>query len=165
MDFGIKVSADESDALEAAAEDLLLSTTYPFAKIDSSNDTSFRNILLSFNQDVPQPSGVGTDLYRDTVVYSFEHGYDYAPSYWSLIQVVVPPSSVTFSQERFQDTGVIGGITAFDSASLTVKVDDERVYLVVTKYKDTAFGGGNVNLVPCTLRVRLFVFVEELEDQ
>lgn len=163
-DYGFKVSDTDVDALDAELAQLLLSTTYPFAKIDTSEDTSFRNITLRFNTDPPEPSGVFPDVYKDTIVYSFEHPYDYTPSFWSLIKVTSPASNTPFYQTVFQDYGVIKGTSAFSEAQVKIKADADRIYVIVTKYKDSGAGGIDSNLVGAVIRIRLFVFVEDVGE-
>lgn len=162
MDYGIKISDTETDVLDADLEHLLLTTEYPFAKLDTSNDVSFRNIFVRFNTNPPNPGGAFPDTDRETTVYTFAHGYDYAPATWALIQTVSPAVGATFYQSIAQDSGVISAIGVDTSATLTVKADDENINLVVNKYFDNFLGGSAINIVGVTVRIRLFVFVESL---
>jgi hypothetical protein len=163
MDYGIKISDTETDVNKAELDQLLLSSRYPFAKLDTSNEVSFRNIQLRMNQDTPNPAGTSPNTVTDTVVYQFAHGYDYTPAYWSLIQVLAPPTSVVFYQDIFQDDGVIGQTSPFSVSSLSVQVDEDNVYVIVSKYLDTGLGGSAMSLIGTVLRIRLFVFVENID--
>lgn len=87
-DYGAKVSADGYDAREATAvNQLLLSSSYPFSKIDTQNTNGFTTVNLTFNNDPPESIG-GTVT---TKVYSFTHGYTYKPQYWVTANVSVLP--------------------------------------------------------------------------
>ena len=141
-DFGIKVSVEGVDVSTATGKDLLLNMQYPHTKIDTTNDNSFQNILLTFNNDPPDAPANGS---TDTEVHSFEHGYDYLMAYWALVQVVTPPASVIFYQDFFQQEGSIGQLTAFDNARFYVKADDSKIYFHVEKSKNSGLGGMDVD--------------------
>ncbi len=163
-DFGIKVSEEGFDAQDAEVDNLLLTTAYPHAKIDTSNQTSFRNYLITFQNDIPNPVGTFPNVYRDTLVHSFEHGYDYTPAYWSLCEVVIPPSGAAYYQRIFQDSGLIGTPVVGSEAYFNVKVDHEKVYFIATKYLNTGIGGTALSIAGAQLRLRLFVFVEHIKQ-
>lgn len=156
-DYGIRVSAEDQDAFEASGQNLLLTTEYPFAKLDTTNEVSFQNVLLTFITNPPEPS-VGTSL--TTTVYSFAHGYDYIPSAWHLVTIVTPKSGTSFDQDYFQDLGIIAQNTVADSAVFYVDVDATTVYYRVTKNLDTGFGGTANDITGMQLRIRSYIFVE-----
>lgn len=161
-DFGIKVSFPDTDAAEAEQAQLLLSSRYPFAKLDTQKEISFKNYLFRFVSNPPDPVGTSPNFYRETQVYSTEHGYDYIPAVWALVSVVTPVTGAVFYQDYFQDGGVISAKTAFDDTEFYVRATNENVTFHVNKYLDTVSGGIANNLIGCTLRVRLFVFAEDI---
>lgn len=156
-DYGIRVSLEDQNVFEATGQELILSTANPFAKLDTTNDVSFQNVLLTFLTNPPEPS-VGTEL--TTTVHSFAHGYTYIPSAWHLVTIVTPKSGTSFDQDYFQDSGVIAQNTAFDGVTFFVEVDATMVYYKVTKFLDTGSGGSANDITGMQLRIRSYVFVE-----
>lgn len=158
-DYGLIVTGDGYDALTAEQSQQLLNTRYAHAKLDISNDRSFQNIRLNFINNPPEPSGVFPDENRTTLVATFEHGYDYTPSYWSLINTITPAVGAVFWQEYFQDEGVIGAHSASDDALFYIEVTATNVNFYVRKFYNNVFGTPN-NLVGCQLLIRLYLFAE-----
>lgn len=169
-DFGIKVSSEKTDVFKAKGKDLLLTSQYPFHKLDVENVVSFQNISLLFVSDPPNPDGtIQTSL--TTNVYTFKHGYNYVPATWLLAQravgagVVTDPTSNRYSAYFYE-----GGLIAADNtsdlspyAALDYVVDSENITLSVTKYYDAVFGFGSpVNISGYSLDIRIYVFVEDL---
>lgn len=161
MSFDFKLSKDGVNVLDATEEELLLSLDKPLAKLDTANEVSFQNIRLNFATDPPEPNAT-TVIYADTLVYEIEHGYDYIPSFWSLIRVMNPPNAgVPFSQAYFQDSGVVSGVNAFTLASFSVKATDTKIQFWIQKYRDV---GSPVNpLIGLILQIRLYVFADDLQ--
>jgi hypothetical protein len=160
--FGIKVSAPEKDVLTSADADLLLNITDPLTKLDVSNDVSFRNITLTFVNNPPEPSGIFPDIYATTLVYSFNHGYDYVPATWFLIQVVLPVSGSIFYQSYFQDGGLVDSNSAFDEALFYVQVTATAVNFYIRKYYNSGAGGSPNDITGLVLKIRSYVFVEDI---
>lgn len=161
-DFGIKVSRVNSDIATAAGADILMNVTYPFAKLDTSNTKSFQNIILTFENDPPEPTGAGADIYLDTLVYSFNHGYTYTPSFWNLIQITTPVAGTNFDQDYFQEVGVVAATTAADGVAFFTEVTDTAVNYYIEKYYDSAGFGSTNDITGLQLTIRPYVFVEDL---
>lgn len=158
-DVGARVSATDKDALTSTGKDLLLSS-YPLTKLDVSKTVSFQNINLIFINDPPEPPGLSGTL--NTQVYSFAHGYSYVPATWFLIQVITSPVGSNFTQNYFQDNGIIGAHTAFDEATFYAKTDVTNVYFYVGKTVNSGLGGVANNLVNTRLKIRSYVFTEDV---
>ena len=160
-DYGIKISKEDTDVFTSQGADVLLSSSYPFAKLDTTKDVSFRNTLITFLNNPPEPTGVGADVSKTTLIYSFAHGYSYTPSAWHLMNIVVPVPSTAFDQDYFQDGGTVASTTAFDSAVFYATVDATNVNYYVTKN----FSGGITstnNITGLQIKVRSYVFVEDV---
>ncbi len=158
-DYGVKVSAEDQDVYSAIGQEILLTTRYPFAKLDTTKDESFKNTLLTFITNPTEPSGVG-DTELTTTVYSFPHGYDYIPSAWHLVQITNPAGGTAFDQDYFQDSGIVASHTAFDGAIFESEVDATTVYYKITKYYDSGLGGSTNDITGLQLKIRSYIFVE-----
>lgn len=152
-DIGILVSDKGSDVKDL--KDIIFTSKYATAKLDTKNETSFRNIDFTFNSDPPEP--VSPAIYRKTKVGSIPHGYDYWPSYWSLVEVLLPVGS--FYEQVFQETGLVDKDGAFAEASFMVKADSTSINFFVRKYKEDV---QTTDLTGLRLRIRLYVFVEDV---
>lgn len=166
-DYGVKVSkagvdADQKTGLFEDVLDLPLNMRTPMAKLDTANPVSFQNISLTFNTDPPEPTGAGEEA--RTVAYSFKHGYNYAPTVWSLAQVVQRPNSPgAYVQSFWQTVGILRSNSAFDFAALQIDNDDDSVFLRVRKWYNTGLGGSTNNIIGCTVLIRVYVFVEDYD--
>lgn len=159
-DTGIKVSREDVDVFEATGDDLLLDMDSPLAKLDSSKDTSFRNILITFANDPPNPDGI-SDFNQETEIYKFKHGYDYIPSTWILYQNLTPASSGV-SIEYAMYGGVIYSPDAGAAAYFFFTVDETYIRLIVRKTYISGFGSGVASIVGFRLRIRVYVFAEDI---
>lgn len=161
-DVGIKVSSEGFDVLSATDAQTLMNIHYPFMKIDTTNPVSFQNIVLTFNTDPPESSGISPDTSLVTTVYSFNHGYSYRPATWTQVFVVTPPPSGANSQTYFTETGYISRHTAADGAIFLTQFDDQKVYYKINKFLFTAGGGSANNIIGTVLRIRTYVFVQDI---
>lgn len=169
-DYQIDISMPSVSVTEAEAKDLLFTTQYPFAMLDTQNSMSFPSINLVFKTDPPNPPP-DLGIYENTVVYKFAHGYNYVPEVWMMFQriqgsgVQSDPTDTRFSPYQM-DGGLIAAATPSSGlnnrAYLYRDVDSSYVYLKVAKNYTTAFGLQPVNLVGYQLLVRVYVFVNEL---
>lgn len=170
------VSSPGTDATTASEAQLLMSLKYPFAKLDSTNPVSFQNINLTFLNEPPDApldgSGFsGHTTYKRTLVYQFPHGYKYQPTTWcmSLSTLEDPDLShpLAYQNGNMILLGFVGGsLGGATEAVLWVTADKNNVYLYVIK-QTQADGNGNfpspeVQLVGSTVRLRVYVFVENL---
>lgn len=158
-DTGIHISEEDKNAYTSTGTDLLLDMDSPLAKLDSSNDVSFQNILLTFNTEPPNPDGV-TSFNRDTEVYRFKHGYSYIPATWMMYQNLTPDSvgSVAYSTIG----GVIASPDAGSAAYLFYYVDSTYVHIVVRKSFQSGVGSGVTAIIGYRLRIRIYVFAEDI---
>lgn len=159
-DYGIKVSTDEIDAKGAAMRDLLLSTRYPFHKLDVTKRESFQNISLNFVNEPPTPDGVGTTS-LETTVYRFEHGYTYIPAVWVLYQNLYVTATVLYGYRE----NIINTISAGSFAFLVTYVDDKYVTFKVRKnyfIADPLNPPALPNIAGYKLKLRCYVFAEDV---
>jgi hypothetical protein len=156
MDSIIKVSTPGVDVNKAKTNQLLLSSQYPFAKLDTQKAISFQTIYLFFNNDPPEPSAGNTTT---TTVYSFAHGYNYTPQVWGLFYVVSGAPLTNFYQTYFQDYGIIAAQNPISMAYMYVTADATNVYVKVDKYYD---GSNPNNLASSSYKITIFTFVDDL---
>lgn len=155
---GILISNKDSDVNKL--ENIIFTTKYATAKLDTSKNISFRNIILTINTDPPEPAN--PPVYQKTRIATMPHGYNYNPSFWSLINILLPVSS-TFDQDYFQEAGVVSKNTAFDEATFIVSANNQNIYFDVLKYSDIGAGGSTNNISGLKLKIRLYVFAEDLD--
>lgn len=157
-DYGILISDKDSDVNKL--ENILFSTKYPTVKLDTDKPTSFRDFTLKFTNDPPAPSGVIGDVRITTKVASLPHGYNYIPSSWSLVNVVLPPPS-PFYQRYFQEYGTISAYSSDDSAQFYIELDSANVNFYVKKVRFDP-GASSNPLIGAILKLRLYIFAEDL---
>ncbi len=156
-DFGIAISSPNVNVGSASNSQLLLTSKYPFVKLDTQKPISFQTIFLFFNNDPPEPVGAGT---VNTTVYSFAHGYTYVPRVWGLFQTVAKPPLTVFNQDYFQDTGIIAQQTIDDQVTMFVGANATNINIIVSKFND---GAGNANLLAgASFNITIFTFVDDL---
>lgn len=158
-DYGLLISDKNSDVTKL--ENIIFTTKYPTAKLDTRNPVSFRDIQFTFLNDPPEPANPPTVL--TTKVATLAHGYTYVPSFWSLVNILLPVST-NFKQDYFQESGVLSTQTAFDAAEFLVDADQDNVHFYVRKTLVTASGGLANDLTGMILRIRLYIFVEGVSD-
>lgn len=151
-DFGIKVSSNGNDAKIATGSELIMSSKYPLAKIDRTNPTSFQNIHIVFNNNPP----LGPVL-----VYKFKHGYTYTPTIWSLVQSFGVGAPYT-ADPYIMDAGDLLHDSMSSYCQFYVEADSQYVYYYVNRLVDTR-SGVNVTVAGVALRVRTYVFVEDVQ--
>lgn len=160
-DFGLKVSRNGTDAKLVEATDLILTSKYPLAKIDSTKAGSFKNVRIQFNNNVP--------LNVPTVVYQFKHGYNYTPSIWSLCRIFGLASPYLTDYNYIIDDGPVmtyrGAGGAIDVVYFWAEADATNVYYYVNRIADTTAYAPtviNVTIAGVSLRIRTYVFVEDV---
>jgi len=158
-DYGIKISAPGYDARTAANLQLLLNMKYPIAKLDTTNGVSFRDITLTFVNDPPEPA---LDTSNSLTVYSFAHGYNYVPQMWSMITMITPPASRTILEPYNQDYMTLAQTTFADIAMLYIRADATNINYIVDKSRSSLPGNGPNPLAPCVIKVRTYVFVQDI---
>lgn len=156
-DHGILISGKDSDVNKL--ENIIFTTKYATAKLDMANPISFQSIRLTFLNDPPEPPNPPTEL--TTRVAILPHGYTYTPSFWSLVNILLPIPT-NFKQDYFQESGVLSTQTAFDAAEFLVTADNTNIYFDVKKTRVTASGGMVNTLTGMILKIRLYIFVEDV---
>jgi len=154
MDYGIKVSDEGINALEATGQELFLSIGTPQAKLDTTNSVSFQNISITFVNEPPD-APLGTSV--TTLIYEFDHGYTYKPQIWNLVE---NPSGTPFAYQYFQEGGIVMiGSTTTQWATIDIEVTASKVKYSITKGNYIA--GTPPVLLGSTLKIRTYVFVDE----
>ena len=157
----LSISSNGVDVRSAKNSQLVFSDKYPFHKLDKTNSVSFQNIRLYFNNDTPNPSGIGADIYNRTLVYQFKHGYSYIPATWLELFVI----SGLYVNFFYQEYGVIALTRNFPycAAELHYTVDATNVNIYIDKFYDLSGGATTVPTVASiSLLIRFYVFVEDL---
>jgi hypothetical protein len=154
----IQVSAPGVNLKGAVGKDITFSTRYPFAKLDSTNDTSFQLINLLFLHEPPNPDGVSS-FYQRTLVYSFAHGYTYTPSTWFLVSIDGFTSVI--GSEGVYITGG-GSSPSLTSSVFIAEVDDTNVNFYIDKYYIVFLGITPPSVLGLTLTIRSYAFVNDL---
>lgn len=158
----LTVSANGVDVNTATGPDVIFSSQHPFAKLDKTNTVSFQNIALFFQNEPPNPSGIGIDTGpRTTLVYQFPHGYTYVPSTWFLMQ---NPSNtgVGLQPSYQQEGGIIIQTDPFNYAIIRMQVDATNIYFYVDKYYSTFASEPFPNIIGFSLNIRVYVFAGDL---
>jgi hypothetical protein len=159
MGYGIEITAPNVSATSASTSQLIMSSKYPFIKLDTQSSKSFQTIFLYFNNDPPEPSGVGT---QTTIVYSFAHGLTYTPRVWAEFITIAQPALTHFNQTYFQDLGVIAAQTIDDLVTMYITADSTNVYIKVDK---SNFGGGSPNsLAASSFQISIYQFIDDFNS-
>lgn len=155
-DYGFLTSLPGKDVLHPAIGDLVVSTKYPLAKLDSSTSVSFQNVNIFFAHDPPEPAMLGN--IQTTLIDSFPHGYKYKPRFWAL--GTLSTAAFNYHQDYFIGSGILSAHTTSDYAQIYVNVDSTNVNIYVDKFLDT-FGTAN-DLTATSVKLRVYVFVEDV---
>ena len=163
----ISVSAPNTSLKTATGTNLTFNTKYPFAKLDSTVNTSYQIITLFFNVETPtppQPTGSPSNYTSiTTLVYSYPHGYTYIPSTWFFLSLD-NFATILGTEESF----LKGGGTGFPSpgTKLSIRADATNIYFYVTKSR---YYDGSIDLyypiIGTFVSIRAYIFVEDLLGQ
>lgn len=153
-DYGIKTSAKGADAITARGVDVIMSTKYPFAKIDPTQRDSFRTTIVSFLNDVPDNV--------KTQIASFAHGYIYKPQIWGLWNVTWGPDIAGTANAVQNGYGAITNTSGFPSSTLSYEWDTTRVYLYLTK--GALSPGLPSNAIGTSATLTTYIFVDDLQE-
>lgn len=175
--FGINVSSKGVDVTGARGEDLLLSTEYPFHKLDTLKPISFQNINITFAHEPPYPPNPGNPLggptlaYKITNITSFAHGYSYIPAIWcmGLLNWEAPDQTKwpSYQNGNYIELGFVGGSNGGHTyAYLWIHADKRKIYIDCVK-SVVSDNNGNfpspiVNVIGFTAKLRLYVFAEDI---
>lgn len=142
--------------------DIMLTTKYPFLKIDSAKSYNYRVIEITFNNEPPNPATPPEFGFteRKTLVYSFEHRYDYVPT-----SMFVISKSSDFNPVAGVDGWAFlvstGSIPFFTAAFLDIEVTSTNVnfYILKTRYSTDST---MPNVKNTKLYIRCYICVEDL---
>ena len=181
---GVKVTLPGINASTTARpQGLSLNASYPLHKLDVTKSVSFQNFLISFSSTpsfASPPSATSSNNFKTTSLYSFAHGYTYIPATWVMAEVDTTNNTgvnVAFFCPKYQfgnpiSLGYLTGATDTGGAYanniwLTVTADKTNVYLkLVTGVSrgDSGTIGQYMSTVGFTVKLRLYVFAEDLEQ-
>lgn len=150
---GIQVFSPTGTGTQQRNDQVIFTTKYPFAKLDTTNLVSFQNIRLFF---ATEPPGVEGSIVS-TTVYSFKHGYTKPPTYWLLYQNLASANTAG-SFAYGQEGSVIVSPIVSTFAQLKILLDDTTAYIQVEK--TWTMGGPAPLIAGTTLLLRIYIFVE-----
>lgn len=154
-DYGFKVSEKGKNAITATGTDIIMSTRYPFAKIDPTKDDTFRTTTVTFITDTPDNV--------KTLIAQFAHGYDYKPQLWGLWNVTWGPSIFGTPNLVQNGYGSIINTSGGVFSILSYEWDETNVYLYLNK---GALPPGAVSsAIGTTATLSTYIFVDDLTDQ
>lgn len=153
-DYGIKTSKKGVNAITAMGADIIMSTKYPFAKIDPTKTDSFRTTTVTFLNDVPDNT--------KTLIASFAHGYDYRPQIWGLWNVTWGASIAGTPNTEQNGYGYLVNGSASPTASLSYEWDETTVYLYILK-GTSIIPPISSNAIGTIATLTTYVFVDDLQ--
>lgn len=151
--YGVKTSKKGVNAITASGADVIMSTRFPFAKIDPTQLDTFRTTTVTFLSDVPD------DV--KTQVASFPHGYLYKPQLWGLWNVTWGPSISGTPGAEQNGYGMLTNGSGIPSASFSYEWDETEVRLYLLK--GTAFMSPS-NAIGTTATLTTYIFVDDLQE-
>lgn len=148
-DYGVKVSKKDVSVLTATGSDVIMSTRFPFAKIDQTKLDTFRTTTVRFLNNVADNTEVQ--------IASFAHGYDYRPQVWGLWNVTWSASLTGTEQNGY---GALTNTSGFPTTTVWYEWDEVNVYLYINK--------GATVLIPTdttgtTAMLTTYIFVDDLQ--
>jgi hypothetical protein len=154
-DYGLKVSKLGKDATSSNDLDIIMSTKYPFAKIDPTKTDTFRTTTILFTKN--------TTKAVDTLIYQFDHGYTYTPQVWGLWSIIWGPGVVGVAGSTYNGYGTVSSSSGIPVATLHYKVGMSRIELY-------AIWSDPLNLAPIDLSgtiatLTTYVFADDLTTQ
>lgn len=152
-DYGIKTSKNGVNAITAQGADILMSTRYPFAKLDPTQTESFRTTTVTFLSDTPD------DV--KTRIASFSHGYTYKPQIWGLWNVTWGPSIAGTPGLEQNGYGSLTNGSGLPSATFSYEWNATEVILYLLK--GTAFMSPS-NAIGTSATLTTYIFVDDLQE-
>jgi hypothetical protein len=149
-DYGIKTSNGEVSVLDADRLETLMTTAFPFAKIDQTKQDTFRTTTVRFLNDVPDNT--------KTLIASFEHGYKYRPQVWGMWNVIWSASQGGAEQNGY---GALTNSSGIPSSTLSYDWDEEKVYLYLEKGSTV---GTPTNAIGTTATLTTYIFADDLQE-
>lgn len=149
----IVVTTGVSSLGSSSGSQLIFTTKYPFAKLDTTNLNSFQIVSILLTKDTSNPPSVNSSAF--TQIAFFPHGYTYVPSTWALI------STDGFQTVSGPEGSIVYGFLGRSNATLSITADNVNIYFTINKTwsnPDTS----PPNISGLFLTIRLYVFVEDL---
>ena len=153
--YGMKTSKKGVSALDATAANLLMSTHYPFTKIDPTMLNTFRTTNVTFLNDAPDNT--------KTQIASFAHGYTYRPQVWGLWNVTWGPNIAGTPNVVQNGYGTLLNTSGVPASTLSYEWDATNVYLYITK--GAIPPGAPSNTIGTSVRLTTYVFADDMQDQ
>lgn len=154
-DYGIKTSKKGVNAITATGADIIMSTKYPFAKIDPTQLETFRTTTVTFLTDTPDNV--------KTQIASFAHGYTYRPQLWGLWNVTWGPSIAITPSQQQNGYGYLINTSSLPAAILSYEWDTTTVYLYLSK--GAIPPGTPSSAIGTTATLTTYIFVDDLQEQ
>lgn len=149
-DYGIKVSKKDASVLTATGSDVIMTTHFPFSKIDQTKLDTFRTTTVRFLSDV-------ADNTKVQIAY-FAHGYDYRPQIWGLWNVTW---SASLTGEEQNGYGALTNTSGIPATTVWYEWDEVNVYLYINK-------GATVltptSAIGTTASLTTYIFVDDLQE-
>lgn len=153
-DYGIKTSKKGESALSNNLLDIIMTSHFPFTKIDQTNVESFRNTTVNFINNIP----INTPI----LIHSFKHGYDYKPQVWGLWNITFGPGSLTPGLIK-NGYGIVTNVTGIPLIMFWYEYDEQDIKLYVSI--EDPFESGLVDLTGTTAVLTTYVFADDLTAQ
>ena len=152
--YGMKVSKVGESALKSTdLSNLIMTTRYPFAKIDPTNQKTFQTINFTFTRT---PA-----LDTATLLYSFDHDYTYVPQIWGLWNIT--DSSTGLSSIQYLQA--YGKYTANSGVGIGFYLYYDVTATSVTAYIYPYDFTATLSLVGVVAKLTLYIFADDLTAQ
>jgi hypothetical protein len=148
--YGIKTSKKGINAITATGSDIIMTTRFPFAKIDQTKLDTFRTTTITFLRD-PTPNVT-------TVITSFAHGYNYTPQVWGLWDINWSGALGGFEANGY---GSVSNSTGVPSSTFDYTVDETNVYI---RFKLGHTGFSTPSATGTTATLTTYIFVDDLQE-
>jgi len=155
MDYGIKTGKRGVSAIDATGADILMTTRFPFAKIDPTKADTFRTTTVVFLNDAPDNV--------KTLIASFAHGYTYRPQVWGLWNVTWGASIAGTPGVVQNGYGYLINSSGIPASSLSYEWDETKVYLYLTKGALPPIAPSSA--IGTTAILSTYIFVDDLQTQ
>lgn len=149
--YGIRTSKVGTDATVASGADLIMSSRYPFAKIDQTKLNTFRTTTVTFLNDVSDNT--------KTLVASFEHGYTDRPQVIGIWSITWGPGIGGGIPGGY---GYVQNTTGVPVSHFLYEWDTTNVYLYFFR---GSFFPGDTNAIGTVATLTTYVFVDDLSSQ
>lgn len=153
-DYGVKASEANVSVLTATGSQVLMTSQYPFAKIDQTMLETFRTTTVTFLNDVPNNV--------KTQIAFFPHGYTYRPQVWGLWNVTWGPNIVGTPNVQQNGYGNLTNSSGFPASTFSYEWNETNVYLYL--FKGSGFPGDG-NAIGTVATLTTYIFADDLSTQ